>query len=111
LRPNLAQRRASAIHLRTRPHVHLPELRPHIRAALAASRASEVGLDVGQPNIIASAASVGLDVVAASVIAAIDQHIANAGLAHLAEGDFFRVGRHVQTKGWQAADILQNLED
>jgi hypothetical protein len=32
--------------------------------------------------------------VAAAVIAAIDQHIAHAGFAHLAEGDFLRVGRH-----------------
>ena len=34
-----------------------------------------------------------LQVVAASVIAAIDQDIADAGFAHLAEGDFWR-GRH-----------------
>ena len=31
------------------------------------------------------------DVVAAMMIAAIDQHIADAGGAHLAEGDFLRV--------------------
>ena len=31
------------------------------------------------------------DVMAAAMIAAIDQHIANAGGAHLAEGDFLRV--------------------
>jgi hypothetical protein len=35
-----------------------------------------------------------LDVVAASVIAAIDQHIADAGCAHVAECDLWRVGRH-----------------
>jgi hypothetical protein len=32
------------------------------------------------------------DVVAATVIAAIDQHIADAGCAQFAEGDFWRVG-------------------
>ena len=32
-----------------------------------------------------------VDVVAASMIAAIDQHIADAGCAHFAEGDFVRV--------------------
>ena len=31
------------------------------------------------------------DVVAAMMIAAIDQHIANAGGAHFAEGDFLRM--------------------
>ena len=31
--------------------------------------------------------SVGFDVMAAAVIAAIDQHVADAGFAHLAEGD------------------------
>ena len=32
------------------------------------------------------------DVVAAKVVAAIDQDIADGGFAHLAEGDFLRVG-------------------
>jgi hypothetical protein len=32
---------------------------------------------------------VGFYVMAAAVIAAIDQHIANAGCAHFAEGDFW----------------------
>jgi hypothetical protein len=31
---------------------------------------------------------------AATVIAAIDQHLADAGCAHFAEGDFLRVARH-----------------
>jgi hypothetical protein len=34
------------------------------------------------------------DVVAAMMIAAINQHIADAGNAHLAEGDLLRGGRH-----------------
>ena len=35
-----------------------------------------------------------LDVVAATVIPAIDQHAANTGIAHFPEGDFLRVGGH-----------------
>jgi hypothetical protein len=94
-----------------RPHAGLRKLRPHIRAAFAASRTGEIGLDVGQPHIIAPAVSVRFDMVAASMVAAIDQHIAATGFAHLVERDFLRSGRHVQTKGWQAADIFQKLED
>ena len=36
--------------------------------------------------------SVGFDVMAAAVIA--DQHVADAGFAHLAEGDLLLIGRH-----------------
>jgi hypothetical protein len=44
----------------------------------------------GQPGAaISRAVGVGLDVMAPAMIAAIDQHIANAGCAHLAEGDPF----------------------
>jgi hypothetical protein len=32
--------------------------------------------------------------VAAAVVSAVDQHVAHAGRAHLAEGDFLRVGHH-----------------
>jgi hypothetical protein len=48
-----------------------------------------------------AAVSVGFDVMAAVVIAAVDQHIANAGLAHFAEGDFLGDGRH-----WLARLVL-----
>ena len=68
------------------PHACLRKHRPDIRAALAAARASEVWLDVGEANIIRPAVSVGFDMMAASVIAAIDQHVAHAGGAHFAEG-------------------------
>jgi hypothetical protein len=47
-------------------------------------------LVVGEPDIVGPTVSVGFDVMAAAVIAAIDQHIANAGCAHFAEGDFCR---------------------
>ena len=59
------------------------ELRPHFRAALAAARADEARFDVGESNNIGPAVSARLDVVAAAVVAAIDQPIADAGCAHL----------------------------
>ena|SRR5260370_3399879 len=78
----------------TSTHAGVRKLRPHFRAAFAAGRADEVGLDAGQPDIIGPAVSVGLDMVATPVITAIDQHVTNAGLAHLAEGYFLGAGRH-----------------
>jgi hypothetical protein len=45
-------------------------------------------------DMIGPAVGADLDVMAASVVAAIDQHIANAGGAHFGERDFLRVGRH-----------------
>lgn len=45
------------------------------------------------------AAHAGRDLVAAFVVPAADQHIANAGRAQFAEGDFLRIGRHV-TRSW-----------
>ena len=81
----------------TSAHARLRKLRPHVRATLAAACIGEVGFDVGQPDMIRPAVSVGLDVVAAAVIAAIDQHVADAGGAQLAEGDLLGVGGH----GWR----------
>jgi hypothetical protein len=46
-------------------------------------------VDEPDMNIIHPLVGVGFDVMAAAVIAAVDQHIADAGGAHLAEGDFF----------------------
>ena len=45
-------------------------------------------------DIVGPAVGVGFDVMATAMIAAIDQHVADAGFAHLAECDFLRVGRH-----------------
>jgi hypothetical protein len=44
--------------------------------------------------MIGPAVGADLDMVAATVIPAIDQHIADAGCAHFAEGDFGVVGGH-----------------
>ncbi|MGY4364354.1 hypothetical protein ACVW1A_000419 [Bradyrhizobium sp. LB1.3] len=51
----------------------------------AAAFADEARLDVGEPDIVGPAVRVGFDVMAAAVVAAIDQDIAGTGLAHLAE--------------------------
>ena len=55
---------------------------------------NEIRFNIRQPDVIGPAVGTDLDVVTAAVIAAIDQHIADAGCAHLAEGDFRLVGRH-----------------
>jgi hypothetical protein len=47
--------------------------RPHLSAALAAECTGEARLDVGQPDIIGPAVSVGFDEMAAAVIAALGQ--------------------------------------
>jgi hypothetical protein len=49
------------------------ETRTHLGAALAAGGADEIWLDVGQPHVIGPAVGVDRDVLAASVVAAIDQ--------------------------------------
>jgi hypothetical protein len=64
------------------------EFRPHVPAALAAGGADETRLDVRQPNVVRPAVGADLDRVAASVVAAIDQHLTDAGFAQLADGEF-----------------------
>ena len=63
------------------------KVRPDISAALGASRAEETILDIADPEIIRQLVSNHCYVVAASIIAAIDQDAAHAGFAHFAEGD------------------------
>ena len=58
----------------------------------------ETRLDVGQPDIAGPAVRAGLDVMTASVVAAIDLHITNAGCAFSPKVIFCRVvilDRHV----------------
>ena len=62
---------------------------PHVGAAPAAGRAGEARLDIRQPHMIRPAVGADLDVMAAFVVAAIDQNVAHAGFAHFAESDFF----------------------
>ena len=70
------------------------KVRPDVRAISSAAGADEIWLDIGEPDIVEPEVGVDLDVMAASMIAAIDQHIADAGCAHFAEGDLLRICRH-----------------
>ena len=54
------------------------EIRPHIRAALAASMADQPRLNIGQPKIIRPRVAADGDRVAAAVVGAIDQDVAHA---------------------------------
>jgi hypothetical protein len=56
-------------------------------AIMATSLTRELRLQVRQPDMIGPAVGAGLDVMAAVMIAAVDQDIADAGLAQLAEGE------------------------
>ncbi len=61
--------------------------RPHLRAAPPTHRADEAAFDIGQPDVVRPLIRVDLDMVAAPIVGAIDQHVTNAHVAHLAEGD------------------------
>ena len=56
--------------------------------------------------MIGPAVGADLDLMAAPVVAAIDQYVANAGGAHFAEGDFLRVGRHRRSADQATARII-----
>jgi hypothetical protein len=64
----------------TGAHPGRREIRPDIGAPLAASRADELILDVGNPDVIGPLARVHFDRVAALVVCAIDQDAIGAGL-------------------------------
>jgi hypothetical protein len=89
---------------------HRP-LGEQVCATLAAGGADEIRFDGRQSDVIGPAVSADRGRAAAFVVAAIDQHIANAVCAHFAECDFFRVGRHVVRQkdyleisaGWRTA--------
>jgi hypothetical protein len=49
--------------------------------------------------MIRPAGGADLDVVAASVVAAIDQHMVHAGFTQFAEGDLLRAG-HIPAAAW-----------
>ena len=68
-------------------------IRPHVCLSLAACRAHEPRLKVGKPDIVRPLIGADRDVVAELVIRTIDQHAANAGVAHFAEGDGLRNAR------------------
>jgi hypothetical protein len=72
----------------------LRKVRPHFCAAFAASGADEIRFDVRQPDMIGPLVGADLDVMTASMIAAIDQDGSNAAFAQFSERDLLRVGRH-----------------
>jgi hypothetical protein len=64
-----------------------------IRAALAAGGADEVRFDVKQPEMIRPAVRAHRNRMRATIVGAIDQHVAHAGGAHVAECDLGLEGR------------------
>lgn len=87
--PTIDAARTTAL---TSTHARLRKLRPQLGAALAAGGTDEARFDVRQPDVIWPAVGADLDRMAAPVVAAMDQHLAHAGGAHLTEGDFGRAG-------------------
>ena len=73
-------------------HARLPKCRPHLGTLFAAGAADKTRLDVGKPDMIRPAIGAGGDVVAAVVVAAVDQHRVDTGCAQFAERDLLRVG-------------------
>ena len=71
------------------------KIRPHVGSAPTASPANEPIFDVGEPDIVRPLIAADRDGVAALVIRAINQDTANAGFAHLAEGDLLRALDHL----------------
>ena len=78
----------------TRTHARQRKLRPDLRAAMTAHAANEIRLHDRQADVIGPLVGADRCRVRAPVIAARDQHVANAGGAHLAEADLLRGGRH-----------------
>jgi hypothetical protein len=74
------------------------EVGPYIRAALAAGLTGEARLDVGQPNIIWPPITPDRGPMRAVIVAAINQQAANAGGAHLSEGDLLAGFGHALLK-------------
>ncbi|KRR21186.1 hypothetical protein CQ14_22230 [Bradyrhizobium lablabi] len=62
-------------------------IRPHVGAAMAANRADEQGLQIGQPQALGPAVSVYHNRMRALVVAAAHMQPASAGPPHLPKGD------------------------
>ena len=62
--------------------------RPDIGAAVSASPAGKLGLEIGQPDIIVPTASLDHDRMRIVIIAAIDDEPGRAGLPHFSDRDF-----------------------
>jgi hypothetical protein len=71
------------------------EIRSDVGSARAAGGAGEPAFEIGQPHIVGPLVGADPDPVRALVVGAIDQQAANAGSAHLGEGDFLRALTHL----------------
>ena len=88
-RPASFANRSPVAHHRRRRFIPI-EVRPHIRATMAAGATDETRFNVGQPEIIGPAVTVDGNRMAATVISAIDQQPTDALGTHVSEGDFLR---------------------
>ena len=77
----------------------LRKVRSDVRAAPAADPAHEPVLDVGQSKVVRPEVGADPDAMAAVMVAAIDQHVADACFTHLAKGDFLRMARWSWSRG------------
>jgi hypothetical protein len=75
---------------------------------LAAGGADKAGLDIRKPDMIGPAIGADRDV-AAMVVAAVDQHIADAGGAQFGESDFLREGGMVVSKSRNDLGSMSSL--
>jgi hypothetical protein len=84
------------------------KVRPNIGAPLAAGRAYEPRLEIGKPDVIRPGICADRGGMAAPIIRAIDQNAADAGVAHLSEGDLLRAtdGGHAPLKRGQASEAI-----
>src|ERR1700730_16995744 len=68
--------------------------RPDVSASMSAYLAHKPRLQIGQPEMIRPLIRADRDRVAALVVRAVDQEAAQAGVAHLGEGDLLRASEH-----------------
>src|SRR5271167_1834790 len=68
------------------------KIRPDVGASLSVGCAYEPRFKIGEPDVIRPSVCADRDRVAALVIRAINQDPADAGVAHLSEGDLLRAG-------------------
>jgi hypothetical protein len=83
------------------------EVWPNIRAPLATGLADEA-VRIGQPDMVGPLAAAHLNRMAAAVVGAIDQHVADTHLAHLAEVDLLGAGhRALEARAGRAGNQLR----
>jgi hypothetical protein len=90
-------------------HAGALEERPDIGAPMAANLTGEFRPQVGQAHIIAPAIGIYDDRVSASIVAAIDQQPARAGLPHFPESDLLLALHSVPAAGrWVISQALHS---